>query len=92
MNRKKAEAVFAVIREYHKEQGDDITEDGWFLADHHHEELSEGSWSLACEGYLEYDWPWRFTEAVFNKEVPGLPEGVHFEAVNGCVLAIYDAE
>lgn len=90
MNKAKAQQVFAAIREYHKSTGDDITEDGWLLADHHHEGLSEGSWSLACEGYLEYDWPWLFTEELFKGNVSGLPDGIFLEPINGCTLGIHD--
>jgi hypothetical protein len=90
MKREKAEAVKAAVARYFKSIGDEVPEHEWIFRDHDHEGLSEGSWSLGCEGYLESNWPWEFTEEVYKGLVPELPEGVFLEAVNGCVLGIHD--
>lgn len=67
-------------------------DEAWLLADHHHEELKPGHWSLASEGYLPYDWPWlcvddtEFTQRLKND----VGWWVELEAINGCILAMYD--
>jgi hypothetical protein len=90
MKREKAEAVKAAVAGYFKDIGQEVPDDQLRLFDHNHEGLSAGSWSLACEGWLDYDWPWYFGEAVYEGKVKGLPEGVFTEPVNGCVLGIHD--
>lgn len=60
--------------------------DDLFVADHTHEELSEGAYSIAYEG--AYEWPFRFTNAVFEHDVT-VPDGWHLEAGTGWYLACY---
>lgn len=62
------------------------TADDLFIADHTHEELSEGAYSIAFEG--DYDWPFRFTEAVFAGRY-AKPGGWLLEAGTGWYLAVY---
>ena len=88
MHRKKALAVKAAIQNRVAELSQSVPEDGWLLADHTHEQLSAGSWSLACEGYMEADWPWRISQDEQLRAVLG--ESVFMEAINSCTLGIYD--
>lgn len=90
MRKAKAEQVFKAIREFYQSKGENIPEKAWCFRDHTHEGLSEGSWSLACEGYLDYDWPWLLGEELFMGNVDGLPDGVFLEPINGCTLGIHD--
>lgn len=88
MHKKKALAVKAAIQNRLAELGQSVPEVGWLLADHTHEQLSAGSWSLACEGYMEADWPWRISQDEQLRAVLG--ESVFMEAINSCTLGIYD--
>lgn len=90
MHRKKAERVFDAVAKHFKSLGEEVPAYEWIFHDHTHEGLSPGAWSLACEGYLEYDWPFAITEEQYRGNLQGLPEGVFLEAVSGCVLGIYD--
>ncbi|MFC3504475.1 hypothetical protein ACFOOK_26385 [Micromonospora krabiensis] len=56
------------------------------VADHTHEELREGAYSIAYEG--QYDWPFHFTEEVFRKTVD-VPRDLFLEAGTGWFLAVY---
>lgn len=56
-----------------------------FLADHTHEGLSPGSWSLAFEGM--YEWPFLITEDVHTH--PGKYGPVFLEVGAGWRLHIY---
>lgn len=88
MHKKKALAVKAAIQNRLAELGVEIPEDGWIFRDHTHEGLTPGAWSLACEGHMEADWPWRLSQDVTLRAVLG--ETVFLEAINGCTLGIYD--
>lgn len=52
-----------------------------FVADHTHEEVPEGDWTIAYEG--AYDWP----HAYLQKQQA--PAGWGFEALEGWCLLIY---
>lgn len=85
MRKEKAEAVLAAIAAHHQ-----VPVEALSLFDHDHEGLSKGSWVVVGEGVLQYEWPWLFTEEQYKGNVPGLPDGVFLEAINGCSLGIYD--
>lgn len=63
-----------------------VTVDDLIIADHTHEGLSEGAFSLAYEG--DYDWPARFTGASHAGRV-AVPAGWYLEAGAGWYLAAY---
>jgi hypothetical protein len=59
-----------------------------FIADHTHEELSEGSASVAWEGSGELAWTVNILDDDRFWELRKLL-GIWFEPVNGCILAIH---
>lgn len=88
MIRGKAELVVQELTK-HFEKKFGVTPD-FFLADHNHEELSEGSWSVAYEGWAGDD-PWPYEVTLW-----GTPEnlriaGVFLEPINSWCLGIFDA-
>lgn len=75
MNRKTAEKVLAEVKAT-------FGTDEPALYDHNHEELSEGSWSIAWEGSGMDCWPLEF-----ESKVPG----VFTEAIASWCLGVFDA-
>jgi len=63
------------------------TPDEMFMADHNHECLTPGAWSIAFEGG-PYCWPQVFSDAIYAKEV-ALPAGIWMEAINSCTVGLY---
>lgn len=63
----------------------DVPVNDLFVADHTHEEVSEGSWTIALEG--QYDWPYLFVHNTIQRPAP--PEGYGLEAYTGWALLIY---
>lgn len=59
-----------------------------FVADHTHEELSEGAFSIAYEG--AYEWPYLFMRDVNDGKV-SVPPGWLLEPGTGWFLAVYPA-
>lgn len=57
-----------------------------FVADHTHEELSEGAHSIAYEG--DYEWPFRFCEAV-HAGYYSAPGALFLASGTGWYLAVY---
>ncbi|WLW38617.1 hypothetical protein [Streptomyces phage Verabelle] len=82
MNRETAELVKAKIEELYP-----LDAGYFFLADHNHEGLSEGAWSLALEGAGE--WVFEVSEKA-GREPEWLP-GVFLEPVTSWCLGIYPA-
>ncbi|QDP44271.1 hypothetical protein KGG70_gp13 [Streptomyces phage Celia] len=82
MKRETAEQVLAKIEEMHP-----LDKGNFFLADHDHEGLSEGSWSIALEGAGE--WPMAVADRQFE-EPDWLPEGVFVEPIASWCLGVYD--
>jgi hypothetical protein len=71
----------AVARVYNVELSD------FFIAGHTHEELPQGSVSIAWEGG-EYGWACDFPETSAAADMrTGM--GIWFEAINGCTLAVH---
>jgi hypothetical protein len=89
MNKQRAEYAFNIIVGWFAEQGEIVPHSEWGLFDHHHEELSEGAWSLACEGYLDPEWA--ITAAASEELRNRLGTHVFIEPILGCILGIYDA-
>lgn len=58
----------------------------WFLADHTHEGLMPGAWSVALESHGE--WPFKATE-YFYTHPDAAPAGVFLEPINSWCLGIY---
>lgn len=93
MNRETAEQIQKALTEYF-ERVHEVTPD-FFLADHNHEGLSEGAWSLCWEGWeSEYGNQWVFvvSNAHTCNLIKGLPDKILFEPINGCILAVYNLE
>jgi hypothetical protein len=82
VTREQAEQVKAKIEELYP-----LDKGYFFLADHNHEGLSEGAWSLALEGHPE--WVFEVTEKQ-HAEPEWLP-GVFLEPVTSWCLGIYPA-
>jgi hypothetical protein len=82
LSRKQAEHVKAEIEKLYP-----LDAGYFFLADHDHEGLSEGAWSLALEGHPE--WVFEVTEKA-GSEPEWLP-GVFLEPVTSWCLGIYPA-
>lgn len=82
ITRKQAEAVRDEVAKFLG-----VEPDALFLADHHHEGLQPGSWSLALEG--SYDWPSLFTEAQFGSRT--VSDAVFIEPLSGWGLGIHPA-
>src|SRR4051812_17756667 len=60
---------------------------GWFLADHTHENLGAGAYSLALEG--DYEWPYGIADHI---AAAGLTTpGAFLEPLTGWCLGIYPA-
>lgn len=88
MNRKRAEFIRDTIVGWFAEQGEIVPHSEWGLFDHHHEELSEGAWSLACEGYLDPEWA---IQAAASAELCArVGRDIFLEPIAGCILGIYD--
>lgn len=75
MNKRTAEIVLAEVKAK-------FNTDEPALYDHNHEELSEGSWSIAWEGSGYDCWPAEFTTAV---------DGVFTEPIASWCLGVFDA-
>lgn len=78
---KAATVALAAARHY----GADVTE--FFVAGHGHEELPKGAVSVAWEGGV-YDWPYEWSETDSARALAA-EYAFFFEAINGCVLAVY---
>lgn len=65
-----------------------VSPESFFVADHTHEGLSEGSFSIALEGFE--DWPMLVTESLAQGTCT-LPAGVFAEPLNNWALAVYPA-
>ncbi len=63
-----------------------LEESDFFLADHTHEGLSPGAWSLAMEGWD--DWSLRIS-ALQWQEGSGVPQDVFLEPIASWCLGIY---
>lgn len=82
VTRKQAETVHDIVAAFLGVPAEDV-----FLADHTHENLSKGSWSIAFEG--DYDWPHRFTEAQYANRT--VPSAVFIEPLTGWGLGLHPA-
>lgn len=90
MHKKTATKIWVIIAGWFYEQGTWTPPEAWGLYDHTHEDLSEGAWSLACEGYLDPEWA---VIAAGSEELrKRLGRNILLEPIYGCVLGIYDTE
>lgn len=88
MNRAKAEIVLEALKKFFSEKYGENPD--FFMADHTHEELTPGSWSIAYEGWWsETPWTLLVTEPDALKMLD--VEGVFLEALNSWCLGLYDA-
>lgn len=87
MNRAKAELVVEALTNHFKTKFNETPE--FFLADHNHEELTPGAWSIAYEGWWGEN-PWTYEVTMYGP-IEGLPEGVFLEPVASWCLGVYDA-
>jgi hypothetical protein len=76
-----AATVAIAIAKYYREPWD-----SFFVAGHEHEELPKGSCSVAWEGGL-YDWPYLWAQTPEAGQLARELD-VHFDAINGCILAV----
>lgn len=98
MNRETAEGIVKSLTEYF-ERVHKVTPD-FYLADHNHEQLLEGSWSICWEGWTnEYGNEWayvacnaRMGSETGRKAIHGLPDKILFEPIKGCILGLHDLE
>lgn len=90
LTRAHAEMAAALIKGYFGEFGE-MADEVFFIADHGHEGLSEGSWSIACEGVLPFEWT---VEVSYREDMRTALAafGMWAEPVNGCILALYPVE
>lgn len=90
LTRAHAEMAAAMIKGYFGGFGE-MGDDQFFIADHEHEGLTEGAWSIACEGHLPVEWTVQFSwEESVRKALAAF--GMWAEPINGCILAIYPVE
>lgn len=93
MNRETAEQVRdGIVAFFVKEYG--VTPD-FFMADHTHEEIAEGAWSLCWEGWRdEYgnEWTTVTCNAYMSGKLSWEPDKILLEPIMGCILGIYDLE
>jgi hypothetical protein len=87
MERAKAELVVDALTKHFQEKFHETPE--FFLADHNHEELSEGSWSIAWEGWMGQN-PWTYEVTLYGP-VPNVPEDVFLEPINSWCLGVFEA-
>jgi hypothetical protein len=59
-----------------------------FVADHTHEELRPGAYSIALEGH-EHDWPFSFTCALRERDDLVVPAGWFLEPQTGWLLGLF---
>lgn len=90
MNKQTADQVKAALVRYFTEKYNGDVPD-FFMADHNHEELPEGSWSIAAEGWYADEEMWAYcvplgADAPEYLKVPG----VYIERLYGWCLALYD--
>lgn len=86
MERAKAELVVTALTKHFQGKFQETPE--FFLADHNHEELSEGSWSIAWEGWWGQN-PWTYEVTMYGP-VADLPEGVFLEPINSWCLGVFE--
>ncbi|ATE85471.1 hypothetical protein SEA_OZZIE_67 [Streptomyces phage Ozzie] len=82
VTREQAEQVLAKLEELYP-----LDKGYFFLADHDHEGLPEGSWSIALEGW---DWTYEVSERQHTNP-EDFPEGVFLEPIASWCLGIYPA-
>lgn len=87
MERAKAELVVDALTKHFQEKFHETPE--FFLADHNHEELSEGSWSIAWEGWMGQN-PWTYEVTLYGP-VPNVPKDVFLEPINSWCLGVFEA-
>lgn len=90
MDRSEASKITRIIEATWTQSG--MPAPPWSLNDWRHEDLPVGSWSLASEGVLPYDWPWMCVDNIELTTRLRQKVGwwVELEAINGCILAMYD--
>ena len=90
MDKTTATKIWVIIAGWFYEQGTWTPPEAWGLYDHTHEQLSEGAWSLASEGYLDPEWA---IIAAQSEELRNrIGRNILLEPIYGCVLGIYDTE
>jgi hypothetical protein len=87
MERAKAELVVDALTKHFQEKFHETPD--FFLADHNHEELSEGSWSIAWEGWSGQN-PWTYEVTLYGP-VSNVPEDVFLEPINSWCLGVFEA-
>ena len=92
MNREKAEQVKAGLTKYFEDVYG--TTPDFFMADHNHEEIREGAWSIAWEGWSDmYGYEWTYCLPGREDYAScGMPEGVLLEPIYSWCLGVYDWE
>ncbi len=90
MNHSKATQVKLGLKKYFWENYGVVPD--FFMADHNHEEIREGSWSIAWEGWEdEYGSPWAYCIPERAKyDIYGIPDDVFLEPIIGCILGVHD--
>lgn len=89
MDAERAKKITVIIAGWFAEHGEWTPPEAWGLYDHTHEQLSEGSWSLASEGYLDPEWA---IIAAQSEELCGrVGRDILLEPILGCILGIYEA-
>lgn len=92
MKRETAEQVVTALTQYF-EFAYQVTPD-FFLADHNHEEIREGAWSIAWEGWSDengYAWTYCLPEREDYKSA-GIPDDVFLEPLFSWCLGVYDMD
>lgn len=91
MNREQAEKVVAAIVAHYRALGVEVAAEDLFLADHHHEGLKPGNWSIACEGVLPYEWTIGVADSrKIQSDLVFAGLDVLLEPFNNCILYVYD--
>lgn len=90
VTRAHVEVAAGLVKAYFGGFGE-MSDEVFFIADHDHEGLSEGSWSIAAEGVLPFEWTVRFSwQESVRKALAAF--GMWAEPINGCILAIHPVE
>lgn len=92
MNREKAEQVKAGLTKYFEEVYE--TTPDFFMADYNHEEIREGAWSIAWEGWSDmYGESWvQVLPRRSQYDIYGIPDDVLLEPIYSWCLGVYDWE
>lgn len=86
MNREKAELVVEALKNQFIE--DFNVTPSFFLTDHKHDNLPEGAWTVAYEGWPGRS-PWPY-EVTLQSGAPGIPSDVFLEPLNHYSVGIFD--